>query len=225
MCQVTVSHTATRKSGAIEVYYPEDGATISERTATRLEEWASGRRRIYGYASTDACGSTDYNRSLGHARLKSVASVVPLAKGVNLGEATHTHNPYHRRVVLVDADYRISRLLAQYPSDYYLIDASGSMSDEWGQVITFPYPRRAKVYVAKTYGCRSGQHINTIQPGGHTEIWYPYWKLLTDARPGSTITIISDFRSTYPLSGWEYDQIEAIARQKNITVYVIKYRG
>ena len=61
----------------------------------------------------------------------------------------------------------------------------------------------------------------SIIPGGGTEIWYSYWKILNDMSPGQTLAIISDFQSRVPLSSREAATIQSIAESKSIRVIAI----
>ena len=61
-----------------------------------------------------------------------------------------------------------------------------------------------------------------MAPGGGTEIWYSYWKVLEYMSPGETLLIISDFDSDIPLTAGESAAINKKAKDKNIIVRALR---
>ena len=110
-------------------------------------------------------------------------------------------------------------------SDVYLVDGSSSMAgskfEKYRRAITYHRPPNSRVYLSTTACVRTGKSYNTIMPSGGTEIWYAYWYILDKMYSGQTLTIISDFDSTYPLTSREEAIIRNKARSRGIIVKLI----
>ena len=116
-------------------------------------------------------------------------------------------------------------MLDKVPADVYLIDASGSMWESWrnwSDVVAASFKPGSRVYLSKTVDCRNGQLLSEVKPGGGTEIWYSYWKVLDFMKEGETLVIISDFISDIPLTQRESVTIENKVASKNIKVIALQ---
>jgi len=193
------------------------------------ELYPSARATVIAY--TDACGSTSYNTELARRRLQTAIDELD-----GLFRVTHTliHPeasqlcplPEARRVdIIVHTERRLTTTIDKIPADVYLIDASGSMWPEWRRwtdVINASYKPGSRIYVSMTSGCRRNQRINDVSPGGGTEIWYAYWRVLDWMQPGETLAIISDFQSDIPLTRSEHSIISAKVAERGINVIVVR---
>ena len=202
-----------------EVFFEEDSYRLSSKDIQSLSTWKGPAVVI---ATTDGCGSPSYNKDLAARRARSVLQVVP-GSSWPLGETTSRHNAGHRRTLVVDPSSRLLKLLAANPADYYVLDGSGSMSSHWNQVKQFPFPKGATVWAAKTNKCRPGTPVQNFVPAGPTEIWYPLWRAVKLAKPGTTIMLVSDLRSSIPLSPSADKMITDKAKSKQITIKYITY--
>tara|TARA_R100000664_G_C2740141_1_gene128748 strand:- start:17 stop:814 length:798 start_codon:yes stop_codon:yes gene_type:complete len=213
------------------IYFDEGSSTLSTASATRISEFLSnnsGSRNFTVVGYTDGCGSTSYNHSLSLDRAQEVARRirrdVPGARiSIRaMSEISNTHNSRHRKVEIISgAPHTISEIYPSIIADVYLIDASGSMSRnfrEWIDAIQRSRPAHSRVYISYSPYCYNGQGVNSITPGGQTEIWYSYWFVLDKMSSGQTLAIISDFNSTIPLTARERSTIERRVQQKRVTV-------
>ena len=97
------------------------------------------------------------------------------------------------------------------------------MAQYWGDVVAHRFPEGSRVYLSIMNGCSSGSSLPSITPNSGTEIWYSYWKILDEMRPGQTLCIASDFVANYALSQGEWREIEAKVREKGVRVQAIRY--
>ena len=237
-CKVKLDKLSTapvsfKTSKSLSVYFEEDGYTISHKSKATLSQFLDENKGKYitvaGY--TDGCGSKSHNSNLARSRastikaevLRNQSSAVVATRTV--AEIANYHDPSSRRV-----DITIDSIVSSWPSipnikaDVYLIDASGSMSstyDRWLKAISISKPYISKVYISYSLYCYDYQQAVSISPGGGTEIWYSYWKILKDMRPGQTLAIISDFQSRVPLTHSEARVIQNLAESKSIRVIAI----
>jgi len=219
-CMCRVETQVTQSQLVTQVLFEEDSSRLTSSQSHKLDQW-TGRNPLV-IATTDGCGQAWYNQELAASRAASVLQVID-GKPIVLGERKPHHDPASRRVLVVDRNARMLKALAAWPADYYLLDASGSMSDDWRQIQQFPFPTGSQVWVAKTHDCTQSQQLKTIYPAGPTEIWHPYWMLVKQARPGSRILIASDFRSRVPLSAYAAQLIESKVKEKRLVVKVVRY--
>ncbi len=219
------------------VYFQEDDHVLEpdqrggvESFASRFSSSAQIDITLVGYA--DGCGSPQDNHILSAHRARTVTQalrrVLPNAN-VSFraaGEASVDHDPRSRRVdVLVQVKSNIETSIAKVNADVYLIDASGSLWsgwDGWRDIINSSFRPGSRIYVSKMHNCRDGMSIDTVTPGGGTEIWWSYWTVLDNMSKGETLAIISDFDSNYPLQSWERRAIEKKVREKGVRVIVIR---
>lgn len=220
-----------------EIHFSENSYELSSSSSSGLQHFLQqfqdqGRLEISLIGYTDGCGTSQHNRVLSADRARSVQGVVsqvfPTARisRVAAGEKTSAHYPEARRVdVVVHSSRRIATLIEKVPADVYLIDASGSMWNDWTRwtdVINASYRTGGRVYVSMTSGCYNGKRLNNVQPQGATEIWYSYWWVLSNAvRQGETLAIISDFKSEVALTTSERRIIESIVAEKQVRIIAI----
>jgi hypothetical protein len=225
MCQVKVKEKEV--DYMIQVFFTEGSAYIDDTTSEKIKNWASkaSGQKFHTWGSADSCGEAYYNRALVDARLEAVEKLLPAGKVTphNLGVTSSSHSHIHKRVVITTTTSKLYDPVIGSPTDWYLIDASGSMRDVWIDILKTPFPTNGKYFVAKTFNCSDGDYLESIYPEGKTEIWLPYWKILTMMGRGETLTVISDFNSTVPLSPSGYKIIDDLAKEKGIKIKVVHY--
>ena len=235
MCRVTGASTLyyprDRSSNRISLFFSEGSDELGEAQTRVLAEFMqkfNGTRHnvsILGYA--DGCGGAQYNLELSERRAVEIKSLIrrynPYPKVLYFGENSSGHNPESRRVdVIVHSEGSLAQSIERIPADFYLLDASGSMSTEiWKKIISASKKPGSEVWVSQMTGCYSGQHIDRIRAQGGTEIWWSYWTIIDRMSPGQTLLIISDFKSNYPLTRREHYLIEQKVRAAGIKVYTI----
>ena len=241
LVEVTTTKPAPQHSENItkeqtSVFYEEDRFflhyDLRKRIRDFLQEHPSQTRFIItGW--TDGCGEHDYNKLLSKRRADEVARyVLSLRKGALVelrwvGEATGKHTIRARRVdvaVLKKTQQTITPPKIIY--DYYLIDGSGSMSgpkwNKWIGAISYWKPRGAKVFVATANYLPYKTRLDHIKPAGGTEIHYALWSLLDRIPPGKTLLIISDFRSSVPLTARERERIDQKAAERGVRINYVR---
>jgi hypothetical protein len=219
------------------IYFLENEHRLTNRQKTTVRAFASrfasgDRVDITITGHTDGCGTPEGNRTLSSNRADTVTTeirrVLPNAEISvrSVIERTSGHSSQARRVdIITHTKSSFTTSIEKVPADAYLIDASGSMWsgwDGWNDVINASLKPGSKIYVSKMAGCSNGMSLNSVEPGGGTEIWYSYWIVLNRIRRGSTLAIISDFNANYPLRGWEAQMIEEKVREKQIRVIAIR---
>ena len=232
----TQQHSENITKEQTSVFYEEDRFflhyDLRKRIRDFLQEHPSQTRFIItGW--TDGCGEHDYNKELSKRRADEVARyVLSLRKGALVelrwvGEATGKHTIRARRVdvaVLKKTQQTITPPKIIY--DYYLIDGSGSLSgpkwNKWIGAISYWKPRGAKVFVATANYLPHKTRLDYIKPAGGTEIHYALFYLLDKIPPGKTLLIISDFRSTVPLTPRERERIDQKAAEKGVKISYVK---
>lgn len=219
------------KSRRMSLFYKEGEYKLSVEQQISLERFLKGQKiespiNIVGY--TDGCGLPSHNIALGSLRAREVIDKINASvKGVKTIPSTDGyihHSSNSRRVdVTVSSSDPFVRRIEENPADFYLLDASGSMSiEKWKKIISALKKPGAQVWVTKMMNCYSGQNLNEIKPEGGTEIWWAYWHMLDKMKPGQTLMIISDFRSNFPLSISESNRITEKVKMKDIRVIYIK---
>ena len=235
MCRVTGASTSYYprdiNSNRISLFFSEGSHELGESQTRVLNQFiqkfngTSHNVSILGYA--DGCGGAQYNLDLSSRRAREIKSLIrsysSYPKVFYFGENSSGHNPESRRVdVIVHSEGSIAQRIERIPADFYLLDASGSMSTEtWKKLILASKKPNSQVWVSQMSGCYSGQNINGIRPGGGTEIWWAYWTIIDKMSPGQTLLIISDFNSNYPLTRREHYLIEQKVRSAGIRVLTI----
>ena len=217
------------------VYFDEGSHALRSRDRSTLNQWLSPISKtssitLVGY--TDDCGSHEYNQQLVKDRIDTVRremrrrGYTGIKSIVFKAEASVGHDPSSMRVdVIVHESRRITTMIDKVQADVYLIDASGSMWGgwkRWSDIVAVSFKPGSRVYLSKTSSCSHGAPLDHVSPGGGTEIWYSYWKVIDKMKVGETLAIISDFESRIPLTRREAQMIEAKVRSKGIKVIVIK---
>mgnify|MGYP003111810159 CR=1 FL=1 len=209
----------------------EINATSRARINTFIQQNSPSNVTVTGF--TDGCGSHEYNRDLASNRCDAVRQEIEArypTVNVNVeivGEQTTEHIAEARRVDITSPEVsRLTKALERIEADVYLIDASGSMANqyvqEWNEIISSSVTRNKRVFVSMMTGCRNMQSLTSITPQNGTEIWYSYWWVLDQMHSGQTLLIISDFESNIPLTSREHRMIEQKVRSKGVRVYTIR---
>ena len=199
---------------------------------SRMESLSASSASVMAY--TDGCGTTSYNKALAKRRLSTALEDVTEVFDIR-STVVHPEAPPEcplqsaRRVdIIVHTERRLTTAIDRIPADVYLIDASGSMWPTWRRwtdVVNASFKPGGKIYVSKVSGCRNGQRLNSVNPGGGTEIWYAYYSIIDKMKKGQTLAIISDFDSDIPIKQWERDLIAQKVRESGIKVVVIRPGG
>jgi len=225
------------KADRHNIYFLEDEFVLEAEQRKSIQAFTSKYPRsssaditLVGYA--DGCGDASENHILSSRRAKVVTDEIkralPNARIFynGAGEASTDHDPRSRRVdILVSTKSNIEISIERVKADVYLIDASGSLWPDWGSwksIINASFRPGSRIYVSKMHGCRAGMSLDAVRPSGGTEIWWSYWTVLDDMKPGETLAIISDFDSNYPLLDWEHRALEKKVREKGVRVIVIQ---
>ena len=143
LCKVTGASTSyyppDKTSNRISLFYKENSDELSAEQQIILESFIErfkGTRHstsIMGY--TDGCGGFEYNLDLSKRRANGVKSLIrsynPSPKVLFFGENSLGHRDESRRVdVIVHSEGSFARSIERVAADFYLLDASGSMSIE-----------------------------------------------------------------------------------------------
>ena len=217
------------------IYFGEGSHVSGRDDVSKARSWVSKFSQkssitLIGY--TDNCGTHDLNSRLVRRRVEFAERALKNLGYNNIksvifrAEASYGHDPASRRVdILVHGNRRTTTMIEKVHADVYLIDGSASMWStwrKWSDVVGVSFKPGSRVYLSRTDQCYPGQPLDDIRPYGGTEIWYSYWKVIDLMKPGETLAIVSDFRSTVPLTRREASLIEEKVRAKNIKVIVIK---
>jgi hypothetical protein len=213
-----------------EVYFAENSDELdAEAKALILKYLNSSTGPLYISGFTDQCGNEEYNISLSKRRAEAVRYFAQKESGrvrsvMYYGEShSSNHKRSDRKVIISTYSDLIVRAMDAVKADAYLLDASGSISKHWPEIIQYDFPNDAKIYISKMNSCSDGDHLTAITPGGGTEIWYSYYHVIKQMNNGQTLLIVSDFNSNVQLSENDYNTIERIISEKQIVVKIIKY--
>ena len=226
MCKV-VSHITPEKrynSDILVILFAEDSSTLSINDQKRILRYRATHTAAVIVGTTDGCGTRAHNHQLA---AKRVAATLKLLSPIHttthiVGEAVAYHLPGIRRVIIYQPGNKFHTFWAMHPANTYLLDASGSMAKVpgyWEAVQTFEFPPEATIYVAKTAYCHDGMAVQALRPGGNTEIWLPYYRILERARHGDTISFLTDEQSEKPLSPRAYERLEDMVRAKQLHIH------
>lgn len=239
LCEVALSPAKGRYSvqkRSISIYFEENSSTISLQQQSSTSVFLK-QIRDYGHSVsiigyTDGCGSTQHNISLAKKRADEVyAHILKEIRPIRVeriigGERSLGHRAEARRVdVVFHTKNKLTTLIEKMPSDFYLIDASGSMQGQvktWNDIISASKKPGSRVFLSITGGCRDFQKISQVTPHGGTEIWWSYWTIIDKMEPGQTLLIISDFESRVPLSSRESRLFKDKVRESKIIVRSIR---
>jgi len=240
LCSVKPGKAIARKSSIkkaidrrISAYFSEGSYNITNDIRDDINSFMNlfpdSSFTVIGY--TDGCGESSHNELLAERRVKAVRELFSertrskMNVAIFMSEVTGLHDPSSRRVdVVAHTKSRITTIVDKIPADVYLIDASGSMWSswrEWTDIIAASFKPGSRVYLSKTTGCSNGELLSSINPGGGTEIWYSYWRVLDHMDPGETLLIVSDFRSDIPLTRRESVTIENKVTERGVKVIAV----
>ena len=226
--------TTISVSRRLSVYFSEASSSLNASQESQVSNFLEQHRppsfTVVGY--TDTCGTNEYNQGLVRDRVSTVRSALRKTATSSRIDGTVFNaehgtcpDPSSRRVdVIAHTRSRLTTMLDKIQADVYLVDASGSMWvgwKSWVNVIAVSFRPGSRIYLSKTMGCTNGQSLASVSPGGGTEIWYSYWKVVEWMKPGETLAIISDFRSDVPLTRRESALIEQKVRERQINVIAI----
>lgn len=215
------------KYSRLVVTFDEDSDMVSPRERQRIDTFlrsSHGPLYLFGYA--DQCGDPGHNADLSRRRTQNVSDIVGrrVFSARYYGESvSETHTRHDRKVVISARPDYLTAALEAYEVDVYLFDASGSMRPYWDQIEHHDFPAGSDIYVSKMEGCSNGQSVTSLTPSGGTEIWYSYYHVLQQMKPGQSLLIVSDFDSNVPLTSGDRRAIEALVRSKQIKVYTLTY--
>jgi len=230
VCPVRVNKTKEAPQ-TTEIFFGEDSYELDSRDEDKVRQFVRSHpgKMIYISGYADACGDANHNKRLSVARAVEVKRYVTGYGGAarvykTFGEASsssHIHSD--RKVILSVRPDSLARKMDQIKNvNLYIVDASGSISSQWGQVVNYKYPAGASVVLSKVSGCRPGDNIRNVRPSGGTEIWYSFWYSLKHrAKYGDTVMVISDFHTKVPLSSEAKNIINKVIREKNLRVHYI----
>lgn len=218
------------------IFYAEDRFFLEYDLRKRIRDFVDShptQRRFVVTGFTDGCGSHEYNRELSRKRANEVARyIIQLRKGALVelqwkGEATGKHTIRARRVDVAVYNRKTTEIIPpKIVYDYYLIDGSGSMAggkwNKWSNAIAYWRKPTSKIFVANTGYIPYKARLDRISPSGGTEVWLALWVLLDKIPPGKTLLIISDFRSSVPLTFRERQRIEQKAVERGVKITHIK---
>ena len=215
-------------------YFPTAEHDLSQYQLSQLRSFLSSMGALSAssatvMAYTDGCGSTSYNIGLARRRLSTAIEVVEFNIRSTL---VHPEAPPEcplqsaRRIdIIVHTERALTTAIDRVPADVYLLDGSGSMWPSWRRwtdVVNASYKPGARIYVSKVSGCRQNQSLNSIEPGGGTEIWYSYYSIIDTMERGETLAIVSDFDSDIPLRDWERRLLADKVREQGINVITLR---
>ena len=219
-------------SRSASVLFEEASSLIDKRQRDILYNFFTLNKKLYRTASiigyTDGCGTEEYNKKLSLDRAIAVRDIATRAgfsnlKIISAGERSASHSASSRRVdIIFHTDRAFTTRIEKLPADYYLVDASGSMWDQykkWTDIISASVKPNSKIYLSTTDSCVRGAYMSQVSPGGPTEIWWSYWHIIGKMKPGETLLIISDFESRFPLSKHEASLIVERVKEAKIIVY------
>lgn len=218
------------------IYFLEGSGLFLNSQESRIQDAAdvssdisSASITLVGY--TDGCGTATSNSNLARERINTVKikilEILPRARirTVVAGEGSIGHDPESRRVdIIVHTSRSVTTRIERIPADVYLIDASGSMWShwrDWTDIVNISFQPGSRIYLATSERCVRNRSLDNVAPGGGTEIWYSYWKVLEYMSPGETLLIISDFDSDIPLTGSESETIRRKVSDRQVSVRAV----
>ena len=224
----------TKSKTSISIFFEETEFLTDEDDNTVVYDFMSKNQdteKIFILGFTDGCGSYFYNQKLSKKRAQSAMSLVRKTGYrrkiiyAGMSELTSTHEPMARRSDIVSSknlNYRVPP--PNLVADVYLLDASGSMGDydDWLNIIAANKKSSSRLYISYTLSCVNGTPAEKVRPGGATEIWLSYWKVLDKMSSGQTLVILSDFNSRYPLTSRDHVRLTQKAKQRGVKVYAVQ---
>jgi len=224
----------TSKKSYISAYFPENLADLSSAGKEDISSFLKSKTNVQtmlviGY--TDGCGSYSYNKKLSLLRANKVERFLR-TKGykeriikAGMSEMTEGHSDFAKRVdIITSENFRFQVPPPNLVADFYLLDASGSMSSykDWVNIISANKKSTSRLYISYTRSCVDGTLANSIRPAGSTEIWWSYWQVLDKMKAGQTLVILSDFNSRYPVTQRERFLFQEKVKSKGVIVYAVQ---
>lgn len=188
---------------------------------------------LEGYA--DHRGPDDWNMELSQNRAQGIEAMIqggwPGKYSTQItayGESKATQRGKDSRstqqdrvVRIIPGQSPIARGLDLLTADYYLIDSSGSMNEplpdgrsKWEEVATYRFPAGPQVY---TFGSGSpAVPLARISPNGDTPLYRSLHDLISQAKSGKAITVLSDGEDTQ--GGYTPEQLAQQAKQKQLSL-------
>jgi hypothetical protein len=221
----------------ISIYFTEDSSQIISSQETKIQsipevlsQISSRSITLVGY--TDGCGGSTHNSDLARRRIDSVRrEISEQTSGIRIsnivaGEGSRSHDPEARRVdIIIHTNRQLTTRIEKVPADVYLIDSSGSMQSQWRRwtdIINASFEPGGRIYLSTAERCFRNRSLDRISPGGGTEIWYSYWKVLDYMSPGETLLIISDFDSDIRLTRSESEMIRRKVVERQVIVRTLR---
>ena len=220
----------TCNSKRLTVYFEYDKSTLNSNDRIDISKFIqtnsfAGGFYLEGFASSS--GNVTYNQLLSQRRTQAVAGIIrqslrrPIRmKAESFGEQyARNQDSGSDRNVTITPIHNFIALLDLKKTDYYLIDQSGSMQKYWGQIQNYKFhSRQVQVFLSTVNKCQNGTQLGSINAYGGTHIWYSFWNIIDQMRPGSSITLVSDFQTPVPLNANEWSRIKAKLKAKNIKI-------
>lgn len=224
----------------LTVYFEFDKSNVNKNDKIDIYKYIkannfAGGFFLDGHASSK--GNRSYNQKLSKKRVAQVSKQISniLTRPIRIraesyGErySSSKDSSYDRNVTITPLNNFIE-LLDFKKTNYYLIDQSGSMKKYWSQIQNYKFwSRSVNVYLSTVNYCHGGTHLKEINSYGGTHIWYSFWNLIDEMRPGSSVTIVSDFMTPVLLSEKNWERIKLKLSSKNIKmkdVHFVQIKG
>lgn len=211
-------------------YFKENSAELTDEGKEAVSNFAESGVEFVIVGYTDSCGSYTFNYNLSMFRSKEVARIIrrknPRAK-IKIswfGELTGGHNWRNRRVDVFAGLPPLTKVYPPLIADYYLLDASGSMSGKWQSwvnAVRYWKPRTSRVYVSTTGYYFGNTNILDVRPSGGTEIFYSVWSIIDKMPRGSSLIVVSDFGHNVAPTVREVQRLKDKMNAKGIQVYSV----
>lgn len=218
------------QNSRLNIYFDHDSYNLERNDKTDIYNFISRNSFSAGYnveGFTSSSGNYDYNMRLGSQRMFETINYIQrvaqkpyryTAKSFGERYARSSDTSSDRMVRLTPIPSFV-KLLDLVKTDFYLYDQSGSMSRHWNDIKKFKYhSNNVKVYLSTMQGCNSGAHISRTRTSGGTHIWWSFWNMIDKMKPGQSITIVSDFDTTPPLSRREWSLFKERLNKYNISL-------
>ncbi|MFA6461872.1 MAG: OmpA family protein [Candidatus Woesearchaeota archaeon] len=215
-------HRANQVNGNIlTVYFTTDHSSFNSNDTADLETYLQSLPNgthllVEGYA--DRRGTDEHNALLSQQRAQAVSDYAkrfnptletelysfgeghPAVEGK--GFKTYQANRRVRIIPQKSEGVITTGLSTLKPSDYYLLDRTGSMKDiqwnrvsKWNEVQSYQFPKGASLYTFTTNnvtkGC-TGEDLNQLTPDGETPLFVSLYSLLDEMKEGRSVTVLTD---------------------------------
>jgi len=219
-------HRANEVNGnVLTVYFTTDHATFNDNDTADLESYLKvlpdkTHVLVEGYA--DRRGTDEHNALLSQQRAQAISDYV---KKLNPSLETELYSfgeghpavegkgfkayQANRRVRIIPQNNEgviTTGLNTLRPSDYYLLDRTGSMDEipwvgggnrqsKWREVQAYNFPQGAKLYTFTSInaldGC-NGTDLDRLVPAGQTPLFVSLYSLLEQMEEGKSVTVLTD---------------------------------